>query len=147
MGVEGQGVFEGKDENGGNFFAFDSSEVNEEVCIGICSEMPKCKSFTFRSTAEKGTKAGQCRFKKEANKKKLTNKPTRTTYFKNKDGTFKKFAGKGYTKGEFVNFDSLGATEKACAKLCSFMPICVGSTLWVPPEGSAKASQCRFSTA
>ena len=154
IAVEDQEVFEGTDANGGNFFAFDSTQVTEELCTNLCSEMPKCTSLTFRGLAEEDkhgkTKPGQCRFKNGVTRKNLmTGKQGRISFFKNEDGTYEKFIDQGIGHGEFLKFDSKDATEKACKELCKEMPRCVESTLWVGAEGGTteEAPQCRFSTA
>ena len=60
MSVKGQEIpgydaFLGMGIQRGEFLSFDPTEVNEEVCTGLCSEMPRCVALTFRTEAEKST--------------------------------------------------------------------------------------------
>jgi len=72
-----------KSSKGDMFLTLDFSIVNVETCAALCNEMERCSGFTFRSEAEKNSKAGQCRFKD--NIKVTTDDPNRTTYVKKEE--------------------------------------------------------------
>lgn len=149
MAVKGQEIpgydaFPGMGIAYGEFLSFDPTAVNEEVCTGLCSEMPRCVGLTFRTEAEKGTEALQCRFKEGVNEKKLFDKPTRISFLKVEEGGYDKFVDKGINGGEFISFAPSEVNEATCASLCSEMPKCVAFTFRIGEEGGTEASQCRF---
>ena len=141
--LENYNVFEGKGLGGGKFFVFDPTTVNEEVCTGLCSEMPICKAVVFRTEAETWSEALQCRFKKSLGMGK-TNQPTRNSYVKNEDGSYEKFVGTGINKRDLFNFAPSDVNEEICAKLCNYIPRCVGFTFRVAAEVNTEESQCRL---
>ena len=50
---------------GHSYLLLDPTTFTEKNCVVLCAEMPRCAGFTFRADAEKGTLAGQCRFKEK----------------------------------------------------------------------------------